>query len=186
MARNLLPFDEINSLKEKLFVWHSTGHLKTKEGRAECIDALLDLLIMSYVLGNDAANEMLESDITVDVDEMEQTVYRKVEEKTFVDRVNEYADKETAVDDISRVIDTESHHSYNASSYNTAVKAGSKTKRWICTFVNSRDTHIYLHNTKLPIDAEFYTFAGNKAMYPGQFGVPEEDINCNCYLAFEK
>ena len=50
----------------------------------------------------------------------------------------------------------------------------------------SRDTHIYLDGVDAPIDGEFYTFKGNSAMFPGQFGVAEEDCNCLCWVTYSK
>lgn len=90
------------------------------------------------------------------------------------------------IGDIMRIADTDSHRVYNESGFNTAKLGGAKTKTWICHFHNSRDWHIYLHKTTIPIDSEFYTYLGNHALYPGQFGVAEEDCNCICTLEFSK
>ena len=49
-----------------------------------------------------------------------------------------------------------------------------------------RDTHEYLEGVTIPIEAEFYSFRGGSTLYPGQWGIPEEDCNCRCYLTFSK
>ena len=48
-----------------------------------------------------------------------------------------------------------------------------------------RDTHDYLEGVEVGLDDEFYTYLGNKAMFPGQFGVAEEDVNCRCWVTFK-
>ena len=52
-------------------------------------------------------------------------------------------------------------------------------RRWIATFVNTRDTHAELHGQEVDIGQPFEV-DGKQAMRPGGFGVPEEDINCRC------
>ena len=49
-----------------------------------------------------------------------------------------------------------------------------------------RDLHDYLDGMTIPIDAEFYTYNGDHAYYPSQFGVAEEDCNCRCWVTFSK
>lgn len=92
---------------------------------------------------------------------------------------------EATIADIMRIADTESHRLYNSGAFDVAKANGAKSKQWVCTFHNSRDTHIYLHGITVGIDDEFYTENGS-AQFPGQFGVPEEDCNCLCYLKYSK
>lgn len=183
-----------------------------KKARTDIIDELLDLFLLAYSNGCEDANEMLHTEIAPTYDEMRESIYREVAGETWEQRVDgyllEFGEEEEpsaettkptepgeitlppTVDailfDIMRVADTDMHRIYNEAEYGTAVKGGAQFKTWVCTFVNSRDTHIYLHGTKLPMDAEFYTFMGNKAMFPGEFGVPEEDCNCHCYCLYSK
>lgn len=185
----LLPWDRLNLLRsqiEMLTINYTYRGEQHKRIRArECEDLILDWLIECYLLGDEYVRESFgDPGIgTVSTEEMYDTIYRKVAGKTFVQRVSEYAaggDEES----IMRVAETDGHRVFNDSSLHTAVLCGATEKTWNCLFQNSRDTHIYLHGTTVPIDAEFYTFKGNHAMYPGQFGVAEEDVNCNCWLTF--
>lgn len=148
-------------------------------------DEILDLLLIAYTFGCEDANEMLGTEIAPTYDEMHESIYKKVAGKDFVERVSEYVES-GSVDEIMNVAGTDSHRVYNDASYKTAVLGGGKTKTWKCVFRNSRDWHMYMHDTTIPIDAEFYTYLGNHAMYPGEFGVPEEDCNCQCYCEFRK
>jgi uncharacterized protein with gpF-like domain len=49
-----------------------------------------------------------------------------------------------------------------------------------------RDSHDYLEGVTVSMDSEFFTYNGNHTYYPCQFGVPEEDINCRCWLEYRK
>ena len=183
----LLPTDEISNLRTRieiqLTIAKATGD--RKKFRDWCEDSILDLLLLAYTFGCEDANEMLGTEIAPTFKEMEDSVYKPIAGKTFAERIAEYAES-GSVDDIMRVAETESHRVYNEASYNTAVYGGATKKTWNCMFHNSRDTHIYLHGTTVPIDAKFYTFMGNSAYYPGEFGVAEEDCNCQCVLTYSK
>lgn len=189
MARTLLPIDELNVFRSQLVELAESGNLKTKSGKKRCIDILLDLLIMAYVLGNDGANEMLGSSTKVSTAEMQDTIYRKIDGKTFEDRVNEYADEDakSAINKILRVAETEMHNAYDSSAHSTAVKGGARRKRWHTMMDDKvRDQHDYLHGMTIGIDDEFYTYTGAHGLYPGGFDDPENDVNCRCWLEYMK
>lgn len=52
-------------------------------------------------------------------------------------------------------------------------------KQWICSFVNSRETHIQADGQTVGNDQDFAVGAGS-GPYPGEIGLAEEDVNCNC------
>jgi HK97 family phage portal protein len=54
-------------------------------------------------------------------------------------------------------------------------------RRWIASFINTRPTHADLHEVEVGIDEPFET-AGKQTMRPGNFGLAEEDINCQCTI----
>lgn len=60
-------------------------------------------------------------------------------------------------------------------------------KTWICTFVNSRDSHIALHMDTVELHEDFQA-AGGPMQYPGDDSRvgPEEIINCRCYMIVGK
>lgn len=186
---NLLPSDELNDLRSRIQFqlidrenWTASD---LKRFRKWCEDEILDLLLMAYTFGCEDANEMLYTQIAPTYEEMRKSIYKKVAGKDFVERIDEYAESGT-VEDIMRVAETDSHRVYNDAAFTTAKEAGATMKTWNCLFVNSRDTHIVLDGTVVPIDAEFYTFMGNHAMYPGEFGVAEEDCHCNCWCTYTR
>ena len=60
-------------------------------------------------------------------------------------------------------------------------------KTWVCTFHNSRDSHINLHGETVDLDDDFEAYGGPMA-YPGDGSRvgPEEICNCLCYMIIEK
>lgn len=60
--------------------------------------------------------------------------------------------------------------------------AGARGKRWLSTDDSHvREDHEELHGTVVALDA-YFEVDGEQALYPGDFGVPELDINCRCIL----
>jgi SPP1 gp7 family putative phage head morphogenesis protein len=53
-------------------------------------------------------------------------------------------------------------------------------KQWVATLAgNTRDTHLEMNGVVLPLDQPFVV-GGAPTMYPGETGVPAEDVNCRC------
>ena len=85
-----------------------------------------------------------------------------------------------------RIARTESHRIQCKASMNACEKAKSKgadvVKQWDASLDGkTRDTHRELDGQIRELDEPFEV-AGMKAMQPGDFGRPEEDINCRCAL----
>ena len=182
----LMPFDEINALSAEAEALKSTDRAKKKDEVDKYIDEVTDLFVMAYVFGTDELNEQLGTDIKPDTQEMRSVIEEKFDDKDYRDRIREYMESGTAYD-IQRVVETDSHRVFNAALYTGAKKAGASKKTW-CTMADDRvrDSHEYLDGVTIGIDEEFYSFRGGKTLYPSQWGIPEEDINCRCWLVFSK
>ena len=139
--RLILLFDQLNSLRTQLSI---TIAEQGKLNREEVEDSLLDILIMAYVFGNYDANDSLGTDISVDIDKMNEALYRKFEDRDFAQRIADYVFT-GSVEDIMRVAETEVHRDYNAGAYDTATEGGAKYKRWTAVMDDrTRETHWYL------------------------------------------
>jgi len=56
-------------------------------------------------------------------------------------------------------------------------------KVWLATLDDrTRETHLELHETEVPIGSDFVSSSGAKGPAPGQMGEAGEDINCRCSL----
>lgn len=97
-----------------------------------------------------------------------------------------------AVNDAKRTARTEGTRVRNKARYDAGKQFEQETgqkamKQWVCTFQNSRDSHIALHGVTIPLDEDFQAFGG-PMKYPGDNSRvgPEEICNCKCYLIVGK
>jgi SPP1 gp7 family putative phage head morphogenesis protein len=76
---------------------------------------------------------------------------------------------------------TEVNRSSNFATIEGFVQGGVEQKEWLSTIDDvTRDTHVDLDGTTVLVFEEFESSSGATAQYPGDFGVPEEDVNCRC------
>ena len=192
-TKSLMPIDELNKLHSYLI---SLSTSEKKVDVEEIEDSVLDLLIMSYAFGCDSVNEDLDTSVEVDVNDMNRVIFTKIKEKTFEDRIRQYASKKAEndentkvridVESIMRVAETECHRVYCESQMISAKKTNLDLKKTWITMLDEkvRDTHEFLENVTIGIDEKFYTFDGDSALNPGGFGNAENNINCRCETVF--
>ena len=183
----IMPFDELNAFKEQLPIhFDESGHIRSAKDEEDIIDEMLDLFLLSYANGVNAVNQDFNTDIMPEIDTVMETVDRRIADKTWRERVHDYFLSGGTIGDIIRIAETETHRDSNEAAFVTAVEAGAKEKVWHCMMLpTSRDSHIYLDGVTAPMDGEFYSFRGGSTLFPGQWGIAEEDVNCLCWLTYE-
>ena len=206
----LLPEDELSVIRQEIDADFAMEPEERKKRKEERIDEILELLILSYMYGNEAANDMLfgsdfiedlgfnpddfgmestDRTIPIDMDSMSEAVYRKVADKDWVQRVTEYYDSDSSTaDDVYRVVDTDTHRVYNDSIENVGTRAdGTVYKTWLTMQDDRvRDSHSYLEGMRVPMDSRFYTFDNDSARYPGDFADPANNVNCRCRIVLSR
>lgn len=203
----LPPFDELNNLRSELEQDFAGGLEQRKKRKPYIIDEILEMLIMAYMYGNEAGNEMLygptelpngEVKRTVDIDlnEMDDAVFRVIAGKDWQERVSEYLDDlNGTVDEIIRVVDTDMNRVYNDSILNVGAGAESTDngekrpvmKTWETMLDDKvRLGHEILEGVTIPIDGRFWSLGGDSARYPGDFTSPELNVGCRCRLRLSK
>ena len=184
--KSILPFDEINTFITKLNMWFPNGKLAKKPDQYEDIlDEMLDLFLLAYATAVNVTNESLSSGWEPTLDDVMDTVDAKIAGKTWRERTEEYFENGGTVDDIVKIVETESHRDANEAALTTAIYGGATKKTWLTMQdLRVRDTHIPLEGQTIPIDADFYTWDGDHAPAPGLFSLPENNINCRCQLKF--
>lgn len=181
----LFPFDELNTLKTEIEASEDDPEGR-KRRKDYFIDEVTDLFVMAYVFGTDELNEELGTNIKPDTQEMRAVIEEKFDGKNYIDRLNEYFENGTAYD-INRVLDTDAHRIYNAAKYTGAKAAGARQKTWRTMLDDRvRDQHDYLEGVTIPLEEEFITYTGDRALYPNQFGTAENNVNCRCWVEFSR
>lgn len=185
---DLLPFDEINSFELGLRAryFDESGRIKSREAYEDLLDEMFDLFLLAYANGVEATNLSLSFGYEPSMDDALKTVDAKVVGKTWRERMREYFDSGGTADDVIRIVETETHRDANAGAYETAKAAGATEKVWHTMMDDRvRDSHFWLEGVSAPIDGVFYNYKGESTMYPGQWGIAEEDINCRCWLTYK-
>lgn len=183
---SLFPFDEINALKAEGARLKSPDRAIKKDEVDKYIDEVEDLFILTYFYGNREIADQFGLDILPNEEKAREVINEKFDGKDFKDRLSEYLISGTGYD-IDRVLDTDAGRIYEAAKFNAAKEAGATTKTWNTMLDDRvRDTHDYLEGVTIPLDAQFYSFRGGSTYYPRQWGIPEEDCQCRCWLTYSK
>ena len=198
----ILDFDEIEKYQEAREWIVSMTPSQLMEKKREVTDVVWDLLTYLYMLGYNTATEEVGQQIAEDVkpflpidyddlsDEQKQVadeaIYKKFDNKNFIDRVSEYAELGEA-SNIIRVVETDGNRVYNTGGMSGAKASGAKYKTWgTMEDFKVRDTHDFLAGITVPIEDKFVTYDGDEAMTPGGFENPQNNVNCRCFLTFGK
>lgn len=188
---NLLPIDALNELSMNLREAEYTGEngkSKSRYTEEEIEDLIEDFLIYTFVMGQTACNDDLGTDVTLDIETLENVLNERVgeDEKNWRKRVQQHYDKGESVETIITVSDSEMVRVYNKSGISTAKASGKQVlKKWTAIIdKETRDTHLLLDGTEIPIDEYFVSSSSDMSLYPGGFATAEENANCRCILAY--
>ena len=184
----LMPFDELNALRESLIYGQYTdadGKRRYVQTYRELEDEFEDILIMSYLLGNNAAGEMLGMESSANVNEMDRAINKRIAGKTWRDRLREQLSEGGDVEAIMRIAETESHRDTNEGIYDAAADSGLTLLKTWETMEDDRvrEAHEEIQGQTVPFDDVFVTWDGHEARFPGDFDTPELNCGCRCWLS---
>jgi len=176
---NIMQWDELEIIRRDALNLFSSSDKRDPEKRKQFCDYLGFVLCLIYAYGWHDAEEIV--GIVPFRDGFDdRAVYKEIDGETFADRITE----ESTYEEVLRIIDTEAHRDYNTGIYDAAVESGIPgiRKKWM-TMMDGRvrDTHDYLHGMEVGLDDRFYSFDGDSALYPGNFELPQNNINCRCW-----
>lgn len=183
MSKQIMEWDELNLLRESatdLLNEYRKSHDKAKV-RHWC-DYMEFVLCLIYAYGWQDAEEIV--GIVPFKDGLDdKAVNLEIDGETYRDRIQTQLD-EDSLEGIIRIIDTEAHRDYNTGVYDSAKASGVPVKKQYNTMKDGkvRETHDYLEGTVVGIDDRFYTFDGDSALAPGGFALPENNVNCRCWI----
>lgn len=180
---NILPIDELNTFETGF-----NERVKANDGTLpdvdDIIDELLDLFLLAYASGVEAAKSDLGVDVSPSADDADKAIYQAVAGETWNERVKKYKADGGTPADIYRIAETDMTRIYNTAVLDTVKANGVESttyKKWNAILDDrTRDTHIYLDGVIVPYNEDFYTYDGDHARAPGLFSKPENVINCRC------
>lgn len=180
MRHNLAEWDELNLIREYAEAFFSGIRRKDRNALVSFCDYLEFVLCLAYTYGWQDAEEIIGA-VPMKAGMDDKAVNAEIGGKTFRERITE----ETTPEEILRLIDTEAHRDYNTGVYEAAESSGRTDihKQWgTMKDDRVRDSHRYLEGMTVGLHDRFYTDDGDSAMYPGGFSLPENNVNCRCYV----
>lgn len=178
----LNSFDELNSMVQGMMENMSL---------TEFLDSAEDILIAAYKRGREDVLAMLDYSFAYDLDisKLSSGLNAIQGGMSYVNRIilgfQNYSLKE-----MQRLMSAEYHRMYNLGAYDVVeeiqrIDNVAILKEWHTVGDEKvRDTHRFLEGYQVPLDEFFYTFDGDKALYPGGFENPENNIGCRCILIY--
>lgn len=181
----LMNWDELNLLRssaEDLLREYRKSHDRKAVNR--WCDYMEFVLCLVYAYGWRDAEEIV--GIVPFKDGLDdKAVNLDIKGETWRDRIYEQLDADS-IDGILRIIDTEAHRDYNTGVSDAGEESGVSgiKKQWLTMLDEKvRDTHSYLEGVVVNLEDKFYTFDGDSARFPGDFSLPENNVNCRCGIA---
>ena len=176
---NVFHWDELEIIRSSVVRYF--GKKPDEKRLKEFCDWLEFVLCLVYAYGWHDAEEVVGIVPIADGSD-DIAVNLMIDGKTFRERITE----DSTPEEVIRIIDTEAHRDYNTGVYDAAKESGKSTvrKKWLTMRDDRvRDTHDYLEGMVVGLDDVFYTYDGDSARFPGDFSLPENNINCRCGIS---
>ena len=184
-SATMMNWDELNLLRSSaVTLLQNYRSSKDKQEVRRWCDYMEFVLCLIYAYGWKDAEEIV--GIVPFKDGLDnKSVNLEINGETYRERILAQLD-ENSIEGILRIIDTEAHRDYNTGVYDAGKKSGvpGLKKQWQTMMDGKvRETHSYLQSTIVGIDDRFYTFDGDSARFPGDFSLPENNVNCRCGIS---
>ena len=183
-SATMMNWDELNLLRSSaVTLLQNYRSSKDKQEVRRWCDYMEFVLCLIYAYGWKDAEEIV--GIVPFKDGLDnKSVNLEINGETYRDRILTKLD-EDSLEGILRIIDTEAHRDYNTGVYDAAKASGVEVRKQWVTMMDElvRDTHSYLEGMIVGKDDRFYTFDGDSARFPGDFSLPENNVNCRCGIS---
>lgn len=172
----LLRIDELNSLRSDIE--------RYAKDRNKLSELMTDWLTLAYADGKADVEDQLHGETDISIERVMNVIYANVGGKTAYERIEDDLDN---IEDLYLLFGNERQRVYNTAANDTAGNLEAKFKTWHTMLDDRvRETHDYLEGMTKPMNEPFYTYTGDSAMYPQDFGDAANNINCRCYLTYNK
>jgi len=169
----LARFDELNMVKYELLFG----------GKERAKGTFADVLFEAYMYG--FVDTLTLAGVEPIYTKALAAIEKSYEGVSILDRMVEHVEVGNLVE-IDNLLESEFHRVYNDGARDAAKASGKTRKTWLTMNDDKvRDTHEYLEGVTVDIDAEFITYDGDSAQYPGDFALAQNNARCRCILRYE-
>ena len=195
--RSLPAFDELSGIRMVLDAEVEAMTVAGRYDRKRLEDIIFELITMGYAYGIEVAGLDLEADIPLNADRMREVAMQPTAGETFADRIHHHINEAEQgivgdgrlAEQLAVIAETETHRAINegimdgAEAYIGANPEATVYKQWLTMGDDRvRDTHDYLEGAVVPLEARYYSYDGDSALYPGDFMFAENNVNCRCMI----
>jgi hypothetical protein len=172
-----LKFDELNVLETML----SVGGFDKAYARKLFRDALED----AYIEGYAATEYMLQQEEEMDDELLFHALEKEYDGESIYTKFDDYYEQGDA-EKLKVLMDSEFHRVYGQGGLDMANRSGRSVYKTWETMQDDRvrESHDYLEGVTIPIDQKFVTLDMDEADAPGGFTLPENNVNCRCWLSY--
>lgn len=187
MNDSTMNWDELNLLRSSAYdLLQEYRQKKDRKAVDRWCDYMEFVLCLVYAYGWKDAEEIV--GIVPFRDGLDdKAVNLEIDGETYRDRIVQQLDEDSLAG-VLRIIETEAHRDYNTGVYDAGTESGVKVRKTWATMMDERvrDTHSYLEGMTVGLDDKFYTYDGDSARFPGDFSLPENNVNCRCGIVLVK
>ena len=175
--RLALKFDELNTLETML----SYGGFDKDYARQLFRDCLED----AYIEGFASAEYMLNQEEDIEDDLLFFALEKEYDGESIYTKFDNYYEQGDA-EKLKVLIDNEFHRVYSQGGIDMATETGRDVYKTWQTMQDDRvrETHDYLEGMTIPLKEKFKTLDMDEADAPGGFTLPENNVNCRCWLSY--
>jgi len=166
-----------------------TAFLLEKTAQAKLSYSMLPLDAIKIAIDDPFKNLAIVRNKELLVQQMQRTITQGLVQGTSYTKLSKDIKSvlETNIQNALRVTRTETHRIVQKGRLDSAEHAEALgvelTKIWQATLDDrTRDTHGAMDGQEKRLDEDFVSPSGATGQAPGQFGAPEEDINCRCTI----
>ena len=175
-----LKFDEINALITML----SYGGFDKDYARQLFRDCLTD----AYIEGFAAAEYMLQEEQDIEDDLLYFALDKEYDGESIYEKFLDYYENGDS-EKLEVLTESEFHRVYSQGGLDmadTVEATGRKVYKTWETMQDDRvrETHDYLEGMTIPVREKFKTLDMDEADAPGGFTLPENNVNCRCWLSY--
>lgn len=175
--RLALKFDELNTLTTML----SYGGFDKDYARQLFRDCLED----AYIEGFASAEYMLQQEEDIEDDLLFFALEKEYDGESIYTKFDDYYEQNDA-EKLKVLVESEFHRVYSQGGLDMAEATGRDVYKTWQTMQDDRvrETHDYLEGMTIPVKEKFKTLDMDEADAPGGFTLPENNVNCRCWLSY--